>query len=476
MELRDYLRVLRKRRLPFFLALLGCLAAAAVLTMLATPQYEARAKLFVGQRQIAATEISQGFQVTQLSQQLLKSYATVIRTRPIAERAVEQENLSVTPSALASAIRADPIIDTQIIELSYTSADPTLSQRVVNAMAEAFVAEVERIELPRNQTAEPAVRVALVEPALRPESPVSPRPLRNMLLALGLGLLSGTGLVLLLEYFDTTVKSQEEVEGLTGVPVLAMIPRIDTHDAEVYLERDPQSAGAEAFRKLRTAVQFLGVDHPLQTVLVTSAFAREGKTTTSLNLAASFAQAGLRTVLVEADLRRPMLHKLFSSDGQKGLTTCLIGRVPLEQAVLPTPIRNLRHVPAGAIPPNAAELLASEHMADVLVRLRTMADVIVVDAPPLLPVADASALAPRADGVLLVARAGATNRDRLKEASNLLFSVGGRLLGVVLNYLRPDDSRYGYYYKYGYGTTPGESQGAHRLQPVKPSEEPAASS
>lgn len=414
-----------------------------------TPVYQAHAKLFVGQRQIAATEIQQGFQVQQLSQQLLKSYATMIKTRPIAEQAVERDNLPLAPGDLSGTVRADPILDTQLIDLSYESTDPELAQRAVNSIAAAFVTEVERIEAPKTPNAEPAVKVAIVEPALRPDSPIRPQPRRNVALAFVLGAMLGVGFAFLAEYLDQTIKGREDVEELTGVPVLAAIPKIDTHGSEVYIEKDSQSIGAEAFRKLRTSVQFLGVDHPVQTVLVTSPFAQDGKTTTALNLAVAFAQAGLRTIIVEADLRRPSIHKVFPSDGQRGLTTCLIGRVPLDQAILPTPVRNLSHVPAGSVPPNPAELLSSEHMADVLRQLRSRSDVVVIDAPPLLPVADASALAPRADGVLLVARAGTTQRDRLREASALVGKVGGRLLGIVLNYLKPEDSQYGYYY-YGY--------------------------
>lgn len=457
MDLRDYIKVLQKRRWIVALALLACLVGAGVATALSVPVYEARTKLFVGQRQIASNEIAQGYQLSQLSQQLLKSYAAIIKTRPIAERAVEKDNLPLSPTALQGGLRADPIIDTQLLELSYQSTDAALSQRIVNAVASAFVNEVERIETPRQQNADPAVKVAVVEPALRPGSPVRPQPARNMALAFVLGSMLGVGLAFLAEYLDTSIKDREEIERIAGVPVLATIPRIEGFDSDVYIERDFQSAGAESFRKLRTAIQFLGVDHPVQTVLVTSPFAQEGKSTTALNLSTAFAQAGLRTILVEADLRRPVLHKAFPSDGQRGLTTCLIGRFPLEQAILSTPIRNLSHVPAGAVPPNPTELLVSDHMREILEKLQERADVVILDAPPILPVADASALCPRTDGVLLVVRAGKTPRDRLKEASELVGKVGGRLFGVVLNYLRPQDSQYGsYYYGYSYRSDEGE--------------------
>lgn len=454
LELRDYLRILRKRRWALIGVLVGVLVLAGAFTARQTPVYEAESKLFVGQRQIAATEVAQGQSITQLSFQLLKSYAAILRTRPIAESAVEREGLSVSPVELAEQLRADPILDTQIIRLRYRSTDPRTAQRTVNAVAQVFVEEVERIETPGLEGTDAAVRVSTVEPALTPEEPVSPQPVRNMALALVLGLMGGVGLAFVVEYLDTTVKDREDAERSVGAPVLATVPRIDTHGQELYLERDPQSVAAEAFRKLRTAIQFLGVDHAVKVLLVSSPFAREGKTTTALNLANAYAQAGLRTLIVEADLRRPTLHKVFPTDGQRGLTTALIGRIPLDNAVMATDVRNLSFIPAGALPPNPAELLGSQHMAEILDELRSRFDIVVVDAPPLLPVADASAMAPRADGVILVARAGSTSRDRLQEAAGLVGTVGGRLLGISLNYQKVEGKQYGYQY-YGYRAPAG---------------------
>jgi capsular exopolysaccharide synthesis family protein len=218
-------------------------------------------------------------------------------------------------------------------------------------------------------------------------------------------------------------------------------------EGEVHIEIGGQSVASEAFRKLRTTIQFLGVDRPLRVIQVTSPYAGEGKTTTALNLAASFANAGLRVILVEADLRRPTLHHVFPSDANvgAGLTTALIGSIPIEDAILPTRIENLFHVPAGAIPPNPAELLSSDRMESVLRELRERADVVIVDSPPLLPVADAASVAPRADGVIMIVRSGETHRDRLRQAASLLVKVGGRPLGVVINAVGPQDTYYGYY-------------------------------
>lgn len=453
MELRDCVRLVWKRRWYVVITVLVSLALAGTLTAMSEPVYRAQAKLFLGARRISTGNVSAGVTATELGRRLLLSYATVIRTRPIAERAIQEGDLRIDPDTLIAGLSAEPILQTQIIDLRFEAGDPVLAKRVVNALAHAFVREMNGGFRGDIGSGDSALRVSIIEAATRPTSPVRPRPIANAAVGIMFGGALGVAIAFLVEFLDASVKTRADVERATGAAVLAVVPRIDTHGAQVYLERDTQAPGTEAFRKLRTAVQFLAVDRPLRTLLVTSASEREGKTTTSINLAASFAQAGLRTVLVEADLRRPCLHRLFPGSGQRGLTACLVGQIEPEQALLPTPLRNLHHIPAGAIPPNPAELLSSTRMADLLSRLASVADIVIVDAPPLLPVADASALASRVDGVVLVSRAGATNRDLLAEAGRITVNVGGRLLGVVLNGLRREHeaSAYAYGYAYGYG-------------------------
>jgi succinoglycan biosynthesis transport protein ExoP len=270
-----------------------------------------------------------------------------------------------------------------------------------------------------------------------------------MTLATLMGLVLGVGLAFLVDHLDVSVKSRDEVEHL-GIHVVGSIPALDTHGEDVYLDNDTQGLGGEAFRKVRTAIGFLGVETPVRTILVTSAFAQEGKTTVSLNLAAAFALGGLRTLLVEADLRRPSLHRRFPSPGTNGLTTTIVGQSTVEEAIVTTETKNLYVMLAGAIPPNPVELLGSEQMAALIERLGRVFDVVVIDSPPVLPVADATTMMARTDGVLVVARSGKTDRRKLVEATELVPRSGARLLGVVLNYLKPSDSPYEYSYYYSY--------------------------
>ncbi|MGH2670075.1 MAG: YveK family protein, partial [bacterium] len=337
-ELRDYLRVLNKYRTLVLIALIGCIGGAGALTYLTTPVYEAEAKLFVGQRQISTTKVAEGQTVTQLSGELLKSYAAILETHPIAQQAIDRDRLGMQARDLADDLKADPILETQLISLRYSSIDPALAQRTVNAVARAFVDEVHKIESPAPGEEEPAVKVSIVAPALRPEDPVSPNPVLNYGLATVLGLLLGIGFAFLAEQLDTTVKDRDDVEQSLALPVLAAVPKIKTRADELYLEGDNQSMFAETFRKLRTAIQLYSAGESVRTILVTSPHARDGKTTTAVNLAAVYAYSGSRTVIIEADMRRPKLHQTFSNTELNGFALAMLRRISLDQAIVTTGI------------------------------------------------------------------------------------------------------------------------------------------
>ncbi len=443
-DLRRYVRLLWKRKLWCIAGFVAVVLTGLLITVSTTPAYQANASLFVGQRQISSAQFATDIAVTNLSDDLVRSYAQIIKSRSIAQRAISEGGLEQTPGAIVGGLQATAIVDTQVIALSYQSSDPGTAERVANAVTRAFVAEIDELEA-APEGAQPLIKVSIIDRAVTPSKPIAPNPLRNMALATALGLLAALGLALLVDSLDQSVKSREELEHL-GFHVLGAIPTLDTEGDEIHLERDTQGVGGEAFRKLRTSVGFLGVDSPIKVLLVTSAVAQEGKTTVALNLASAYALGGFRTLLVEADLRRPSLHRVYGMYGTRGLTTAIVGNVALEDAILHTETRNLSVLLAGAIPPNPVELLGSEQLLDVITRIRLMFDVVVIDSPPLAPVADPAALAGRCDGVVVVARAGRTDRRRLMDSEGIVERAGGRLLGVVLNFLEPGESAYDYYY------------------------------
>ncbi|HVF31399.1 MAG TPA: polysaccharide biosynthesis tyrosine autokinase [Acidimicrobiales bacterium] len=295
----------------------------------------------------------------------------------------------------------------------------------------------------------------LVTPAVAPTSPIRPTPRRSAVVALAVGLMLGVGLAFLREHLDDTLKAKDDVEASAGgVPVLGLIPQLkgwkDRSSAVVVSLDEPQSQAAEAYRSLRTSVQFLGLDRKLKVVQVTSPSESEGKSTTIANLAVGLATAGMRVVLVDADLRRPRIHEFFDLDHEVGFTSIIMGT-----STLPGALQQVVEVPglyllaSGPIPPNPSELLAGERGGDLLRSLADHADIVLVDCPPVLPVTDARVIAHRIDATLVVVSAGVTKKTHLERAIELLKQVDAPVVGVIVNGVG-DGAAYGYGGNYRY--------------------------
>jgi polysaccharide biosynthesis transport protein len=302
--------------------------------------------------------------------------------------------------------------------------------------------------------------LTLVDPAIPATQPSSPRVLLNTILAGFVGLLIAIGIAFFLEYLDDTVKSGSDVEALVGAPTLGAIIRMKggKERSEIYHLAAllyPRSPAAEGYRTLRTNVEFAAIGTPVRTLLVTSSIPGEGKTTTAANLAVVFAQAGRRTLLLDADLRKPGVHKMFNLQNSQGLTSLLrsddVDAVAVAQA---TEQENLAVITTGPLPPNPAELLRSPRMKVVLDRLTASVELVIIDSPPLRAVTDAAILASITDGTIFVIDAGRTRRGAAVSGRDALAKVGARVLGVTLNRLSEKASGDYYYYDYhgGYGS------------------------
>ena len=291
--------------------------------------------------------------------------------------------------------------------------------------------------------------LTVIEPARLPTSPIAPNVPTTVMLAVAIGALLAVGGAFLIEFIDDTIKTPDDVSSLLKLTVLALITRIsgDKPEDKLVTVRHPRSSHAEAYRLLRTNVQVADVDKPVKTLLVTSPNPVEGKSVTAANLAVAMAQAGLRTVLIDADLRRPSQHRIFRMTNDLGLTTGLMQlETSLDGYVRKTEVENLYVITSGTLPPNPAELLGSKRMQRLLEALQEHCDVIILDTPPCLPLADAVILARRVDGVLLVVGAGSTRRESAVKAKESIERAGGRVLGVVLNRVTARGG--GYYYNY----------------------------
>jgi len=321
--------------------------------------------------------------------------------------------------------------------------------------------------------------VVVVEPATVPEGTVRPRALMNTALASVVGLMLAVGMVFMMEALDDTLRSPDDITRQLGLPILGLVA---THEVDLgapIAASQPRSPVSEAFRSLRTNIQFASVDRPIRSLLVTSPSPTDGKSTIAANLGVVIAQSGRKAVMLDADMRRPRVHKMFGLTNRSGLSGLFVQpQIVLDGALQKTQVADLFALTTGDIPPNPAELLSSEKMLQILRELNGQVDTIVIDSPPVTAVTDAAVLAPRVDGVLLVVKPGITKLDAAKQAVEQLRRVGANLIGVVLNEVDMRRSRYnygyykGYYYHYAYGGYYGEdgqkSSRKHKAGKKKP--------
>jgi capsular exopolysaccharide synthesis family protein len=340
--------------------------------------------------------------------------------------------------------------------------------------------------------------IRIVDPALTPSAPSRPQRARNILLAVLVGLVGGIGLAFFREYLDNTIKSPDDIESLTGLPSLAVVPSLPGLNGnysrrakgaaaalqsssgprvELLSYVQPKSQISEAFRALRTSLLLSQADHPPQVILVTSALPREGKTTAAVNLAVTLAQLGDRTLLMDSDLRKPGVRRALNLTIGKevGLSSYLAGVSTLDEVLYPHPtISNLEALTTGPVPPSPADLLSSHRMREAIAELRLRFKFIVIDSPPVMAATDAVILSALTDGVLLVVRSGETPKEAFTRTRDLLAAVKGRLLGVVLNAVDSSAPDYYYsyrYYPYAYGYGYGEDVAKTSRFPANPGDQ-----
>ncbi|TQM14796.1 polysaccharide biosynthesis tyrosine autokinase [Pseudonocardia kunmingensis] len=457
MTIQDYLRVLREQWLVVLLAVVLGLAGAAAAFFVRPPEYTARLTMYVSSQ--GGDSASAAYQGAQLSQQRVTSYVELVTSLRVSEEVAQQLQLTESPEALSKQITATSALDSVLIDVAVVDADPARAAELANTVGEVFTGLVDELERPVDPAAPQAVAVRVVQPAAPPSTPSSTGLPVTLALGLLAGLAVGVGGALARNALDTSVKSPEMLRDAAGAPNLGTI----AHDAQVpkrplTVHEDPQSPRAEAFRQLRTNLQFVDVDNPNKVLVVTSAMPSEGKTTTIVNLAIALASAGSRILLIEADLRRPKAADLLGLERTAGLTSVLSGRAAAEQVIQPWGGGMFDVLASGPLPPNPSELLASRHMEEMLRELREHYDVILIDTPPLLPVTDAAAVAPATDGAILACRFKQTTRFQVETAVQALEAVSAPLLGTVFTMVPNSGPRayaqYNSYYRSAQPITP----------------------
>jgi capsular exopolysaccharide synthesis family protein len=466
-ELQDYLTVARKRWRVIALVTLLVLGVAAAGSALATKVYESRTQFFVSIT--GANDSGALLQGSTFTQQRVKSYAQLLTTPRVLDQVAQATG--VDASDLDERVTATTPPDTVLIDVAVRDPDPEAARAVAAAIAEVFPDTVTELESPAGGESSP-VKVTVVQPPSIPDAPVSPQPLRNIAIGLVLGLLAGLGAATLRETLDRTVKTLDDLKAVSTRPVLGVIAfDSDAAKRPLIVEVDPRSPRSEAFRALRTNLTFIdAADHP-ETIVVTSSLAGEGKSTVTMNLAMTMAQADARVCLIEADLRRPKVLDYMGMDGSLGLTDALIGHAHAVDVLQQYGDTNLWVMGAGAIPPNPSELLGSNQMRAVLTELLRHFDQVIIDAPPVLPVTDAVVLSKIVDGAIVVAGSGLVETEQLQHTLETLESVNGRVLGLILNRVpRSTGTQYARYsYEYSLPedeATRNELRRARRTEPV----------
>jgi capsular exopolysaccharide synthesis family protein len=455
----DPAQVIEALRRSWWVVVLGAvfgLCGGTVANATTTVQYMADVQQFVSFADTSDTSAN-ALSGAQFTLQRVKSYTQVATSDQVLGPVVRDLRLPMTSEALAAEITASNPLDTVLIQISVTDSDPKKAALLANAVAEQFGQVVEELERPPGGGDSP-VKVSVTQPAAAPTMPVSPRTKLNLALGLLAGLALGAGGALLRARLDTTLKSREDVTALTGSVPLGLVPVDPEVKEHPLVISDPTSSRAEAFRTLRTNLQFADVDHPPRVIVVTSPLPGDGKSTSTCNIALTLAMNGSTVALVDADLRRPRVCEYMGVTNEVGLTNVLAGQLGADDALVSWKGGLIDVLPSGPVPPNPSELLGSQQMDLLLKHLSKRYEYVVIDSAPLLPVTDAAVLATLADGALIVLRHGTTTVDQGERALQALSTVNARLLGTVINFVPSRKRAARYSYQYDYRPEPGRQR------------------
>lgn len=436
MELSDYVGIFRRRWLVVATMLnLGLLLAIGA-TLAATPVYQAETQLFVSTPSTSESDGNALNAGEQFAQARVRSYADIVASQGVTEPVIERLGLELTTRDLAEAITATAPVDTVLLNIGVTDADAERAQAIADAVAQQFVVVAAQLESTA-QAGGSQVKVSIVRAAELPLAPISPNPVINLSLGLIVGLGLGMVLAVARDRLDTRLRSSDRLHTVTGLPVLGAIES-DGAVEPGRLSMSVEGLGprrAQEFRRLSTSLEVLGAAGRPGILLVTSAVQGEGKTATAAHLAVTSAEAGVSTVLVETDLRRPALAFVLGLAPSPGLTDVLSGEASVEEVLRDVGTSGLRVILAGSPVSDPSLLLGSAGMRQLLKTLPDLCDLVLLDAAAALASADAAVLAPRTSGVVLVVRSGTTRKEQVEQAVQLFRRVDATLFGTVLNTL-----------------------------------------
>jgi non-specific protein-tyrosine kinase len=509
-DLRQYLSLFWHWAWLILLAAAVAGAASYFFSQRMTKVYQSSTTVLVNEAPATKTT---DYSSVMMSQQLTSTYSNMMAKDNVLTEVSKQLGLSIPIAELKSMITVTPVTDTQLITVTVQSSDPTLSAKIANTLTTVFASQIQDIQTERFSQSETSLKsqltdletqintyqaqeaaaflqtdkdrldaqvtqyrqiyanllqsyesvrlseaqsvssVVQVEQATPNLSPVKPKVMQNTLLAAVIGFLLAAGIIVAREALDDTIKNPEDISRKFRLPVLGVINHHIPETESPITMTDPRSPTAEAYRTLRTNVNYASVDKPIRTLMITSSEPGEGKSTTTCNLGVVLAQNGNKVIITDCDLRHPRVHKYFGLSNRQGLSTLFAQSSDLPNGIRQaTALENLTVVTTGLLPPNPAELLGSQKMQSIFASMRKVADIILVDTPPTLAVTDAAVLGSTMDGVLVVVRPGKTRASALKLTLEQLGQVNAHVLGVVLNDIdlrgKPYAYRYHYYRNY----------------------------
>lgn len=449
-----------------------------------------------------------------VSESLAQTYAELVSSREVLEETIGELGLSDSVRELGDGVNANPVGSTQLLRISAEYGNPIIAAAVANKLAEVLITEIEsfqssrygesqanlqeqlsyldtqiaatqeELDAPSVTTDErtqlqsllgeynrqrtsvlqsiEALQLSLIqsssnvqqtERAVAPEGAIRPNPLRNAILGAVLGLMAAVGIILAREFLDDTINDPERMSEQIGIPIIGRIMNFDADNERLITIEKPRSPQAENFRSVRLNLDYASPDQELRSILITSAAPSEGKSTLASNLAIVMAQGGKHTMLIDGDMRRPKVHRIFDVPNMVGLSNLFLpsanGSMDSASA---TAVENLSVVSSGPLPPNPSELFYSRRAGEIIQNAENSSDMVIVDTPPIAAMTDATAIARHVDGVILAVRFGQTKRRVLDQAIDALKQVDARILGLVITDIGNRGNRYGnYYYNYRYG-------------------------
>lgn len=465
MELNRYIQVLRQRLWMVVACPIIAALAAGIVSFLLPPVYEAHVSLYIK----PAQPISSSDPTTPAlpSDTVLRTYADWMTQRPILDTVDSQLGLSLRYEDLAKKIKVTPQPNTLLLDVAVQDTNPVVARDVANQLVADFIDTVKKNQASASQptNSQPVDNLIITAPAVTPDKAVFPNKTLNVAIAFASGLLLAIGLAFLLDYLDQSIKGDDDlIERLGLIPIghIAWVPTTKAKRSEL-VALDTQSPSSEAFKALRTGVLFSTIDQQLKAIVITSAELGEGKSRTAANLAIALAQAGHKTLLVDADFRRPSQHRMFGKVRNIGLSNLIIQDATESEAITAIEaVPNLWLLPSGPTPPNPSELLGSGRMLELMSKLWRDFSYVIVDTPPVNAVTDASILARSANATILVVEQGKTTFPALRHAKQMLDRVNANTIGAVLNKVRATS---GSYY-YGYGNYGSSANGQDPKDPV----------